>query len=49
MAGWQEEAVKDAVRSGDAGKAVDAYDKYRESMTAAGQAPKSPRDLGISK
>lgn len=43
----QETAIAQAVASGDAAKALDAYGAYVKSMEASGQKPKSPKDLGI--
>lgn len=42
-----EEAIARAIREGDAAGALTAYTEYADSMIAAGQTPKSPRDFGI--
>ncbi|MGK2896528.1 MAG: hypothetical protein ACSLEY_02940 [Candidatus Saccharimonadales bacterium] len=46
MGGNQEEAVKAAIRQGDYTKMQSKYKEYCESMTRAGQKPKTLRDLG---
>lgn len=45
MSGNQEEAFKRAVRDGNDKEANENYEKYKNSMTSAGQKPKSRSDI----
>lgn len=45
MGGWQEEAVKTAVRNNDTAAALAAMERLNKSLIAAGQRTKTIRDI----